>query len=441
MRYTADSIIRSEAISGAIPLVNNSPQKPPLGLRTERISGSTFVAPREKNFQTWLYRLESSLVHSDFQPLKLINGYGSPSLMNVDHLTPNSSFWAQVPVPEQANWINGQQLLGRNGDPLQKQGTALWVFSVTHSMPERHVFSSLDGDMLIIPQSGALNIQTELGRLLVRQNEIALIPRNIRYRITLPEGKPCRGYIVELYQGHFSLPNLGIIGSTGLANIRDFQVPTAFVDDRVLNQIQTKVGPAEEEWTIVSRLVGKLWYATQGSTPFDVAGWHGTCYPYKYDLGRFSAIGNVRFDETDPCLFTVLTARNHGAEPSTSVVDFAIIPPRWKAANDTLWIPYYHRNTMQEFYAPIISIQDPKHPLNGETNEFRPFAAGVHSCMTTHGSGDEEFQAARERDTSKPEMFGDDGFSVMLVETERPLVLSDWAAEHAISNMQKYGKL
>lgn len=357
-----------------------------------------------------------------------------------------------MPVPKEAHWTNGQQLVGRTGEPHKKDGMSAWVFSVTHNMPEKEVFSSLDGDVLIVPQSGALDIQTELGRLLVRQNEIAVIPRSVRYRVTLPQGRPARGYICELHQGHFRLPELGVIGSTGLANVRDFQIPTAFVDGPVRDQIQTEAGPGQEQgqqeepWTVVSRLAGKLWRCAQAHTPFDVAGWHGTCYPYKYDLGRFCPLGNVAFDEHDPSLFTVLTARHHGAEASTAVVDFAVVPPRWMASADTLWIPYYHRNIMQEFYAPIVAVQDPAHPLNSpigsHRNGFAPFAAGVHGCMSTHGPAEEDFRAERARDTSKPAMMGNEGVSVMLMETDRPLVLSDWAAGCALPNTQKLsGKL
>lgn len=395
------------------------------------------MAPREHSYQTWLYRLNSSLVHSDYQPLELTGGYKSPSPTNLNHLTPNSCLWSNPPVPETANWVNGQQLMGKSGEPQRKEGVAIWAFSVTDSMPDKQVFSSLDGDVLIIPQSGALDIQTELGRMIVRQSEVAVIPRSVRYRVTLPNNKPCRGFVCELHQGHFRLPDLGVIGSTGLANIRDFQVPKAHINDNVRSHLESQTSPAREEWGVVSRLVGKLWHCTQDHTPFDVAGWHGTCYPYKYDLGRFCALGNTRFDHHDPSLFTVLTARNHGAEPSTAVVDFAVIGPRWGVAQDTLWVPYFHRNTMQEIFGPIVSVQDPEHPLNGNTNQFRPFAAGIMNCMSTHGPGESELLAERERDTSQPAKLSDDGVMLFLLETDRPLVLSDWAHGCVGLNPQK----
>lgn len=434
-----------------MPPVNNSPQIPPLNLRTERISGSAFTADRDKNKQTWLYRASSSLQHGEFVPLDVVSGYGPDSNNAPRHLNPNSVIWQDVPVPETAHWINGQKLVGRNGNPQQKEGIAVWLFSITESMPARHAFASLDGELLIVPQSGSLDITTELGRLVVRQNEIAVIPRNLRHRVDLIHGRPCRGYICELYQGHFQLPALGILGSTGLANTRDFEIPTAYFDGSLVDGKATVTTQASssstDEWDIVVRLDTRRWHCTQASTPFDVAGWHGTCYPYKYDLAKFCVMGNLLFDEHDPCLFTVLSAPNYAAAPGTAVVDFAVIPPRYMVAEHTMWLPYFHRNTMQEFFAPIVHAQSPGHPFNktssssvssdGQTkgSKFKPFTAGLHGAMTTHGPAEPEFQAMRGIDTLKPRKIGNEmGITVFLFETERPLVLTDWALEHAVKN-------
>jgi homogentisate 1,2-dioxygenase len=361
----------------------------------------------------------SSLRHGPFVPHK-----GTGPAKKPDVLTPNSSLWPRYPgLDREADWVSSQRLLAQNGDPGTKTGVALWVFAVARDMPAGTAFSSLDGDALIIPQAGALDMQTELGRLLVRQNEICVIPRGVRYRVTLPAG-PARGYICELFQGHFRLPELGPIGSTGLANVRDFQVPTAFFD----GALEFNVAVANNSnFTIISRQAGRLWEAQQDHTPFDVAAWHGTTYPYKYDLGRFCAMGNLIFDEHDPSLYTVLSAPAYG-EPGVNVVDFAIIPPRWMVGEDTLWLPYFHRNTMNEFYAPIVALQDPEHPLNGRSQQFRPFVAGLHGSMVTHGANEEDFQEAMQTPTT-PTKVDTDGLTIMLLETEKPLYLSDWAAQ------------
>ena len=417
----------SEAFPGANQPVNNSPQKPSYGLRTERISGSSFTAPRNQNLQTWLYRTSSSLDHSEFE-------CESEAVDEPKHWTPNSYMWPAVDVARNQDWTSWR-LLGRNGDPAQKSGLAIWLFSATKDMPRCSAYSSLDGDCLIIPQAGALDIQTELGKLLVRQNEIAVIPRGIRYRVTLPTGM-ARGYVCELYQGYFQLPKLGVIGSTGLANQRDFQIPTAFYDGALSSDGKVAVAN-DADWTITSRLNGNLWTCTQDHTPFDVAAWHGTFYPFKYDLARYCVLGNVLFDEHDPSLYTVLTVHSH-REPGTAVVDFAIIPPRWVASEDTFQLPYYHRNTMSEFYGPIINAQDPEFPLS-KGKEFKPFVAGLNGSMACHGPGEEEFEKAREVDTSKPSKTMQDGVTVFLLETEMPLFLTDWAFEGAVKNLKAGG--
>ncbi|KAI0389490.1 homogentisate 1,2-dioxygenase [Xylariaceae sp. FL0594] len=468
---------QSEALPGALPVVINTPQKPPYGLRTERISNTSFTAARERNQQTWLYRSVSSMEVGTFTPFtaedESYDSYVNPA--PPVHLTPNSYFWPgpSIPVPvldignnngdarKGADWITGQKLLGRNGDPQQKQGVAFWLFSVTDDMAASTAFSSLDGETLIVPQAGALDIQTELGRLLVRQNEIVVIPRCVRYRVTLPEreegkGRATRGYVCELFEGHYQLPNLGAIGSTGLANARDFQIPVAFFEADVVSATESEDGHSngngqgvkekkvvkatrDRAWRIVSRLNGKLWSCVQDHTPFDVVAWHGTTYPYKYDLNRFCALGNTRFDHHDPSLFIVLTAPAYGKAPGTSVLDFAIAPPRWQAARDTLWIPYFHRNVTQEFFFPIISSQSPHHPLNksgSESAQFKPFACGLHGSMATHGGPEPEFQKATyEKDTSKPEKVDDEGVMLALWETEMPLFLSDWAFDAAVKNV------
>lgn len=359
-------------------------------------------------------------------------GHSSPTR----NVTPNSYIWDSFPVPDRGtNWVNGQQLIGRNGDPAKKEGMAMWLFSIIEDMPERCTFSSLDGELLLIPQAGALDIQTELGELMVRQNEICVIPRGVRHRITLSGDQPCRGYICELYQGHFRLPDLGIVGSTGLANVRDFQIPTALFDGSLSDG--GKIARADNnEWDIVSRLEGRLWSCTQSHTPFDVAGWHGTCYPYKYDLARFCVLGNALFDEHDPSLFVVLTAPNYAAEPGTAVMDFAVVSPRWNVAEDTYWLPYWHRNTMQEFFGPIISNQSPEYPFSSAKtgHRFAPFAAGLHGSMSTHGATEADYQAAQRRDTHKPAKVQTDGLNIFLVETDKPLALSDWAFNCAMKN-------
>lgn len=251
---------RSEAIKGALPVGANSPQKPPYGLYAEKLSGTAFTAPRHENLQTWLYRVLPSASHSPFEPFM---DYSSEQLQSILNHIPNQFRWDPFDTDASVDWVRGIKHLAGAGDPTAKRGLGIYLFAAGRDMDLNTAMYSSDGEMLIVAQQGVLDIQTEIGKLLVRPNEIVIIPRGIKYRVTLPEG-PVRGYILELYQGHFVLPELGPIGSNCLANPRDFQVPCASFD------MDTNT-----TWSIVNKYNGQLFIAKQNHTPFDVVAWHG----------------------------------------------------------------------------------------------------------------------------------------------------------------------
>ena len=90
-------------------------------------------------------------------------------------------------------------------------------FSCNASM-HHEAFYNADGDFLIVPQQGTLVITTEFGKMTVAPNEICVIQQGMKFSVNLFE--PSRGYICEVFNGHFRLPDLGPIGANGLANPR-----------------------------------------------------------------------------------------------------------------------------------------------------------------------------------------------------------------------------
>lgn len=317
------------------------------------------------------------------------------------------------------DWIRGQKLVGGAGTPVTKSGIGIFIFAAGRDMDAHTALYSSDGDNLVVVQHGVLDIQTELGRLLIRPNEVAVIPRGIRYRVALPEG-PVRGYILELYQGHFTLPELGPIGSNCLANARDFQAPTAFFDE-----------DTDTTWTIVNKFNGNLFAAKQQHTPFDVVAWHGLYYPYKYDLGRFSVIGSTSFDHPDPSIYTVLTAPSERL--GTAVADFVIFPPRWLVQEDTFRPPWYHRNTMSEFMGLICGDYDAK-----AGGGFQPAGASLHNVMSAHGPDASTFEKASSAEL-KPQKIGE-GSMAFMFESTLMIGVTDWGLKTCKKVQEDYMK-
>lgn len=355
----------TEAVAGALPEGQNSPQHAPLGLYTEQLSGSAFTAPRAGNRRTWTYRIRPSVTHKPFEeiPAGLIR---SGPFLEVP-TPPNQMRWDPFPLPaEPTDFIEGLVTLGGSGDPAMHTGLGIHIYAATSSMQGRYFYTA-DGEMLIVPQAGRLMLHTELGVLEIAPGEIGLVPRGIRFRVDLMD-TAARGYICENYGAPFRLPELGPIGANGLANPRDFLTPAAAYEN------------LDGSFRIVGKFLGRLWQAEMDHSPLDVVAWHGNYVPFKYDLARFNCVNSVSFDHADPSIYTVLTAPGN--------VDFAIFPPRWLVAEHTFRPPWFHRNIMNEFMGLVSGEYDAK------AEGFLPGGASLHNCMSGHGPDAETYERA-----------------------------------------------
>ncbi|MFC9066026.1 homogentisate 1,2-dioxygenase [Streptomyces harbinensis] len=396
----------SEAVPGALPVGRNSPQRAPLGLYAEQLSGSAFTEPRAANRRSWLYRIRPSAAHPPFT--RIGNGAlrGAPFDDTVPD--PNRLRWDPLPAPPAGtDFVAGLWTLGGNGDIRQRTGMAVHLYHANTSMKDR-VFSDADGELLIVPERGELRLRTEFGVLRAGPGHIVLMPRGVRFRVELPAGEAARGYICENYGRPFVLPDLGPIGANGLAAARDFEAPVAAYED-----IE---GPVEA----VTKFCGNLWATALDHSPLDVVAWHGSHVPYRYDLRRFNVLGSISFDHPDPSIFTVLTAPSD--TPGLAGVDFVVFAPRWLVGEDTFRPPYFHRNVMSEYMGLIEGAYDAK------AEGFVPGGGSLHNMMSAHGPDRETFERASAADLVPAKVA--DGLAFMF-ETRWPVTLTPAAVnEH-----------
>jgi homogentisate 1,2-dioxygenase len=368
----------TEALPGALPEGRNSPQRCPYGLYAEQFSGTAFTAPRAANRRSWLYRIRPAAVHGTFRALPEAALGGR---FDAVATPPNRLRWSAAAVPRRApDVIAGLATICGNGSPDAHSGCGIHWYVANRSMQERFFYDA-DGELLIVPQQGALRLATELGVMEVAPLEIAVIPRGLRFRVELL-GAAARGYVCENFGAPLRLPDLGPIGANGLANPRDFLTPAAAYEDR------------EGRFELVAKFGGRLWGAPLGHSPLDVVAWHGNYAPYKYDLRRFNTMGSVSYDHPDPSIFLVLQSVSD--TPGVDNLDFVIFPPRWLAMQDTFRPPWFHRNVASEFMGLIEGVYDAK------AHGFEPGGASLHNCMSGHGPDAESFAKASRADTSRP---------------------------------------
>jgi homogentisate 1,2-dioxygenase len=192
----------SEVVEGSLPKGRNNPRKVPFGLYTEQLSGTAFTSPRCVNQRTWLYRQQPSVVHN-VKPFQCGDYFGGDPTTGT--LDPNPLRWMPFEDNDSKvkDFVSGIHLLASSGEPVTKNGLAIYIYMFQESMKNSYMYNS-DGDFLLVPQEGALTIQTEVGRLCVRPGEICVIPRGITFSIHVDDTDTRkRGYLLEVYKGHF----------------------------------------------------------------------------------------------------------------------------------------------------------------------------------------------------------------------------------------------
>jgi len=160
----------TEALPGALPVGQNSPQRAAYGLYAEQLSGSPFTAPRGTNERSWLYRIRPSVQHAQkFRKSSLPSWKTAPCLG--EHDRPIGQLrWGPVPVPkEKLTFLTGLRTMTTSGDVNTQAGMAAHVYLVTQSM-ESDYFYNADGELLIVPQQGRLRFFTEFGRIEAEPN-------------------------------------------------------------------------------------------------------------------------------------------------------------------------------------------------------------------------------------------------------------------------------
>ncbi|HEX9642977.1 MAG TPA: homogentisate 1,2-dioxygenase [Acidimicrobiia bacterium] len=392
----------TEAEPGALPIGQNNPQQPPLGLYTEQLSGTAFGVPNRRNRRTWMYRIRPSVRHA-WQFTETSNHMIRTAPCREADPPIGQLRWNPPAFPDEpATFLSGIHTIATNGDAHTQTGMAAHVYMASESMNDTYFYDA-DGEMLIVPQAGRLRFVTECGVLVVSPGEIAVMPRGMVWRVELLDGT-ARGYICENYGSYFELPELGPIGANGLANPRDFLYPTAAYED------------VDQSGELYVKFDGRIFVVATDHSPLDVVGWHGNHAPYKYDLTRFNVIGSVSFDHPDPSIFTVLTAPS--PDEGVANVDFVVFTDRWLVGEHTFRPPYYHKNVMSEFMGIVYGVYDAKE------EGFNPGGMSLHNMYFPHGPDHDAWQKATTSDLVPEKLV--DTMSFMF-ETRYPLIPTAYA--------------
>jgi homogentisate 1,2-dioxygenase len=393
----------SEALAGALPVGQNNPQKPPLGLYTEQLSGTAFTAPGEANRRNWFYRIRPSVRHA-WRFTEIERHFLRTAPCREAQPPIGQVRWNPPPPPDEATtFLTGIRTIATNGDAHTQVGMAAHVYMASESMTDTYFYNA-DGEMLIVPQVGRLRFLTECGVLVVSPGEMCLMPRGLKFKVELLDG-PSRGYLCENYGQYFALPERGPIGANGLANPRDFLAPVAAYED------------VERPGELFVKFDGRLFSVELDYSPLDVVAWHGNHVPYRYDLTRFNVIGSISFDHPDPSIFTVLTSPS--GQPGVANADFVVFGDRWLVGEHTFRPPWYHMNIMSEFMGLVYGVYDAKE------EGFAPGGMSLHNMYFPHGPDHDAWTRATTSELAPEKL---EGTLAFMFESRYPLIPTTYAS-------------
>lgn len=390
---------QTEALLGALPNQQNSPQVCKYNLYPEQLSGSAFTRLRHHNLHSWLYKKYPSAINNDYQlsNICLCHPFSKPQ-------NPNP---LRLPARLLLNNKNIDFISGLTHIAGSKNVNS-FIYQCNQSMHNKY-FKNHDGELLFVPYLGNITLATEFGNLEIKPGLIAVIPRGVFFKVIV-NNSDAAGYICENKGLPFVLPQLGPIGANGLANPRHFLYPKASFEEN------------DDFVELYSKYEDTLWVSSQNKTPLNTVAWHGNYAPYIYDLSLFNTVNTVSFDHPDPSIFTVLTSESEVA--GVANLDFVIFPPRWMVAEKTFRPPYFHRNIMSELMGLIKGKYDAK------DSGFEVGGISIHNCMTAHGPDVNSYNAALEANL-KPEYYKDT--LAFMFETKDP-----WQyTEESYNNRQK----
>lgn len=386
---------QTEAVEGALPSQQNSPQLCAFNLYAEQLSGTSFTRPRSVNLHTWLYRILPSIAQGTYQlhDKQIIAPFAAQQ-------SPNPMRWAPMNFDKAKKYDFIDGLFHFAGS----QYVQAFHYYCNQSMQDSY-FCSNDGELLFVPYEGELVLHTELGLLSIHPGMIAVIPRGVKFKVVLKDAQ-VRGYLCENGANPLTLPQLGAIGANGLANPRHFRYPQAAFEQNNTPSL------------LICKHLHQLWQANCDHSPLNVVAWHGNYAPYSYDLSLFNTFNTVSFDHPDPSIYTVLTSESN--TPGVANLDFVIFPPRWMIAEHTFRPPYFHRNCMSEFMGLIRGNYEAK------KEGFLRGGVSIHNRMTPHGPDFASYKAAAYAEL-KPEY--NDSLAFMF-ETREVWQVTEQAVQH-----------
>lgn len=183
-----------------------------------------------------------------------------------------------------------------------------------------------DGDQLLFVHAGSGDLFCDFGRLPYEAGDYLYLPRGTMWRLS-PAG-PTAVLMIQATNGHFTLPDKGLLGNHALFDPALLVTPEM---DEAFRAHQAEEG----EFPVRIKKRGQVSTATYPWNPLDAVGWHGELAPAKVNVRDFRPVISDRY-HLPPSVHTTFLADRF------VVCTFA--PRPFETDPGAIKIPFFHNN-------------------------------------------------------------------------------------------------
>ncbi|MEM9725381.1 MAG: homogentisate 1,2-dioxygenase [Pseudomonadota bacterium] len=216
---------------------------------------------------------------------------------------------------------DGQDASGAPIKMLHNQDGAVYLSTRNEAPPffERNV----NGDQLFFIHKGSGTFETEFGPLAYRPGDYIGMPKSITYR-QVPDA-PGGVFLILETAGNLEFPDFGVFGRQSPLDATLIETPEPkCVEGEPGVEYEIRVTHGDEHSSLF-----------QDFHPFDVEGWKGDLFPYRFNMEDWNVILSDTVHLPPP------VSRFHQA-PGIDVIHFLPRPAEGKQGAERA--PWYHRN-------------------------------------------------------------------------------------------------
>jgi len=183
-----------------------------------------------------------------------------------------------------------------------------------------------DGDQLLFIHEGAADLFCDYGHLAVEAGDYLYLPRGTMWR--LKTTAPASVLMIEATNGHFTLPDRGMLGPHAVFDPAVLDIPAM---DEAFRAHQEEAG----EFVVEIKKRGQVSRVTYPYNPLDAVGWHGDLAPVRLNVRQIRPVASHRY-HLPPSVHTTFAAERF------VVCTFA--PRPFETDPGALKVPFFHNN-------------------------------------------------------------------------------------------------